>query len=94
MMEKIKDTLIKIVIVGLIVIVTLLAVWPKFNNALNAIDEGVIVDKYPERYNGHVTWMITIEGHKDGEDETVQYSFPVPESEYVEYKINDYYKKH
>lgn len=78
-------------------------------NAHNAISEGTIIDKdynaaqtyteyhffdgktIPQAKYIPARYVFTIKGNKNGE--TVEYTFVVSESEYVKYKVGDYYKK-
>lgn len=92
-----KVTKLEFVIFCLCIVVIIVALASYIANAVNKIDEGIVVDKdynaacslsgtyYPEEY------ILTIEGEKNGT--TVQYKFEVPETEYVYYDIGDYYSR-
>lgn len=78
-------------------------------NAANKINEGIVVDKnYCAEYVTYTysssgdnkimiphtepeSYSLTIQGEKNGK--TVEYSFNVPEQEYFQYNIGDYYRK-
>ena len=96
-MKKKGVTVIEIIVAATIVIVLILIVGGALLNEKNKISEGTVVDRiYEAGYmtdNGyrHPKCKLTIEGEKNGK--TVQYTFEVPESEYVQYQIGDHYPK-
>lgn len=94
-MKKAKLSGIEIFVIVAIIITTLLVLvsaGEAINNSMNAISEGTVIDKYPERTEkGGIIWTLRIEGYKG--DKKVEYYFPVPESEYTSYKVGDHYPK-
>lgn len=93
-------------IIGIIVVVVLVVTLiGAISNEKNKISHGVVIDrsytapftsytysgdvKVPEYHAARFT--LTIRGEKNGK--TVEYSFSVPESEYVQYQIGDNYPK-
>ena len=96
-MKKKGVTVIEIIVAVTIVIVLVAIIGGALLNEKNKISEGTVVDRiYEAGYmtdNGyrHPKCKLTIEGEKNGK--TVQYTFEVPESEYVQYQIGDHYPK-
>lgn len=96
-MKKKGITVIEIIVVAVIVIVLVAIIGGALLNEKNKISEGTVVDRiYEAGYmtdNGyrHPKCKLTIEGEKNGK--TVQYTFEVPESEYVMYNVGDHYPK-
>lgn len=87
-MKKYKGlTLIELIVVIAIIGVIGIIVTPTIINESNKISQGTVVSKSytPESF------AITIEGEKDGK--IVEYTFNVPESEYVMYNVGDWYLK-
>ena len=89
-------------IVAAIVAVAIVCIVSAVKNEKNRITEGEVIDKtFRAAYsttneNGNVVYhpaqyWLEIEGWKDGE--MVQYSFKVPEAEYIQYQIGDWYGK-
>lgn len=96
--EEIVSGGIVTVVVSLLIALVVSAVM----NESNRINEGEVIDKwynaaYTTTTQGGGIWYhpeeywLEIEGQKNGE--TVQYRFKVPEVEYVEYQIGDWYGK-
>ena len=96
-MKKKGLTVIEIIIAAVIVIVLVAIIGGALLNEKNKISEGTVVDRiYEAGYmtdNGyrHPKCKLTIEGEKNGK--LVQYTFEVPESEYVQYQVGDHYPK-
>ena len=97
-MKKYKGfTLIELTVVLVIIGVLYLIVATSIRNESNKISQGTVVSKdyTPARASsGRYTaesFTITIEGEKDGK--IVEYTFAVPESEYVMYNVGDWYPK-
>ena len=102
-MKYMKDHIIGFT---LILIVTIIAVFTTIAVCVNEshrISEGIVVDRYYR--SGYSTaptqnqpsvyhppkYTLTISGMKD--DKYVEYTFEVPEAEYVKYNIGDHYPK-
>ena len=107
MLKWLKDNIVE-VILGLVlgsVVATMLGVVTAavISNENNKISEGIVVDRHytagyttigtnnsqPVYHSSRCT--LTISGTKNGEE--VEYTFEVPESEYVLYNIGDHYPK-
>lgn len=97
-MKKFKGfTLIELIVVLVIVGVLCTIVTLAIKNECNKISQGTVVSKdyAPARASSKSytseSFAITIEGEKDGK--IVEYTFDVPESEYVMYNVGDWYPK-
>ena len=63
-------------------------------NAMNEIDEGVIVGRHCDTpMYGSTQYIFTIKGHKDRKEELVRYSIAGPKDTYFKYKEGDHYPK-
>ena len=97
--NKFRDNIVPIVIIIVIILILFFILWGVIVNELNKISEGTVVDKsYSSPYtstNDGVTkyhaasCKLTISGEKNGR--YVEYTFEVPEAEYVMYNIGDHY---
>ena len=98
-----RDNLMEIIVVLVIISVLGVIVFACLKNESNRISEGTVVDKNytsawtsagsensPPRYHP-AECTLTISGEKNGE--YVEYTFDVPESEYVMYNVGDHYPK-
>lgn len=97
-MKKFKGfTLIELIVVMVIVGVLCVICYSAIENESNKISQGTVVSKdyTPARTSSKSyiseSFTITIEGEKDGK--VVEYTFNVPESEYVMYNVGDWYPK-
>ena len=102
-LDWIVDNIIDVIIGIVIVIILAVCLVSCIINYNNKITTGIVVDKdysaahTSVRYyddKAHTVYVperctLTIEGEKEGK--IVQYTFEVPESEYVQYKIGDNY---
>lgn len=98
-----RDNFIEIIVALVIVSVLGVIVFVCLKNESNRISEGTVVYKdytsawtsagtenSPARYHP-AKCTLTISGEKNGE--YVEYTFDVPESEYVMYNVGDHYPK-
>lgn len=98
-----RDNFIEIIVALVIVAVLGVIVFACLKNESNRISEGTIVHKEytnawtsygsensPPRYHP-AECSLTISGEKNGK--YVEYTFDVPESEYVMYNVGDHYPK-
>lgn len=97
-MKKFKGfTLIELIVVMAIISILGVIVTLAIRNESNKISQGTVVSKdyTPARASSKSytpeSFTITIEGEKDGK--VVEYTFNVPESEYVMYDVGDWYPK-
>lgn len=95
-MKKFKGfTLIELIVVLVIIGVLCLICYSAIKNESNKISQGTVVSKSMSSPNPNPcikpSFTITIEGEKDGK--SVEYTFNVPESEYVMYNVGDWYPK-
>lgn len=97
-MKKYKGfTLIELIVAMMIIGVLCAIVIVAIRNESNKISQGTVVSKdyTPARASSKSyiseSFTITIEGEKDGK--VVEYTFNVPESEYMMYSIGDWYPK-
>lgn len=97
-MKKFKGfTLIELIVVMVIIGVLCVICSLAIKNKSNKISQGTVVSKdyAPARASSKSyipeSFTITIEGEKDGK--VVEYTFAVPESEYVMYNVGDWYPK-
>lgn len=97
-MKKYKGlTLIELIVVIAIIGVLCLICSLAITNERNKISQGTVVSKdyTPARASSKSytaeSFTITIEGEKDGK--VVEYTFNVPESEYMMYNVGDWYPK-
>lgn len=107
MLKWLKANIVEVILALVLgsVVATMLGVATVLviSNENNKISEGIVVDRY---YRSGYTTMgtnnsqpvyhssrctLTIRGTKNGEE--VEYTFEVPESEYVLYNIGDHYPK-
>lgn len=97
--NKFKDNIAPIVLTAIIILILFLILWGAIANELNKISEGTVVDKsYSAPYTSTsdgvskyhaASCKLTISGEKNGK--YVEYTFEVPEAEYVMYNIGDHY---
>lgn len=97
--NKFKDNIAPIVLMTIIILILFLILWGAIANELNKISEGTVVDKtYSAPYTSTsdgvskyhaASCTLTISGEKNGK--YVEYTFEVPEAEYVMYNIGDHY---
>lgn len=103
------DVIIGVIALFALIVVTLVIVSAGASNAMNRINEGVVIDK--QYYSSYTTTnRTTVDGKTvitpryvpekyyftiEGEKngEVVQYSFKVTAEEYNDYHIGDYYRK-
>ena len=97
-MKKFKGfTLIELIVVMVIISVLCVICSLTIKNKSNKISSGTVVSKdySPARRSSKSyipeSFTITIEGEKDGK--IVEYTFNVPESEYIMYNVGDWYPK-
>ena len=98
------ESVVPFVVIVLVILVGAFTVWAILANERNRISEGTVVHK--EYTNGYTTGgmnandparyhppscSLTIAGEKNGK--YVEYTFDVPESEYVMYSVGDHYPK-
>lgn len=98
------ESIAPVLIIILVVLVGVITVWACLANERNRISEGTVVHK--EYTNGYTSGgmnandparyhppscSLTIAGEKNGK--YVEYTFDVPESEYVMYSVGDHYPK-
>lgn len=104
----VSDVIIGLVLLTFVAVL-IYAIVIAVKNAASKIDEGLVVDKnYRASYISYTytevgdtqimiphtvpeSYSLTIQGKKNSE--TVEYSFNVPEQEYLWYAIGDYYPK-
>lgn len=88
-----KELIVVIAIIGVLCLTLTIVI----KNECNKISQGTVVSKdyAPARASSKSytseSFAITIEGEKDGK--IVEYTFDVPESEYVMYNVGDWYPK-
>lgn len=95
MLKWLKDN-IEVILAVLVlgsVVATMLGVVTAavISNENNKISEGIVVDRHYTAGYHSSRCTLTIRGTKNGEE--VEYTFEVPESEYVLYNIGDHYPK-
>ena len=97
------ENAIPFIVLALVILVGAITVWAILANERNRISEGTVVhkeytngystggyDNQPARYHPP-SCSLTIAGEKNGK--YVEYTFDVPESEYVMYSVGDHYPK-
>lgn len=101
--NRFRDNALTIIVAVVITAVLVVILGCYFANLKNKISEGTVVDKSytagwtssgtgdtPSRYHPP-RCELTISGEKNGE--YVEYTFDVPEAEYVMYNVGDHYPK-
>lgn len=103
MVNWIKDHIVESIVLMIIVVIMVFIIIAACVNESHKISEGTVVDRHYTA--GHMTpatkdrpavyhspkYTLTISGMKDGKE--VEYTFDVPEAEYVKYNIGDHYPK-
>ena len=103
MVNWIKDHIVEFIVLLIITVIMVFIIIAACVNESHRISEGTVVDRhYTAGYTTVGTndkspvyhppeYTLTISGMKDGEE--VEYTFDVPEVEYVKYNIGDHYPK-
>jgi nitrogen fixation protein FixH len=99
MINWIKDHILESILLLIATVITVFIIIAVCVNESHRISEGTVVDHHYT--SGYATgkplvyhppkYTLTISGMKDGEE--VEYTFEVPEGEYVKYNIGDHYPK-
>lgn len=103
MVNWIKDHIFDLIMLMITAVIMVFIIIAACVNESHKISEGTVVDRhYTAGYTSAATkdrpvvyhpprYTLTISGTKDGEE--VEYTFEVPEAEYVKYNIGDHYPK-
>ncbi len=103
MVNWIKDHIVEFIVLMIITVIMVFIIIAACVNESHKISEGTVVSRhYTAGYTTVGTkdkppvyhppkYTLTIRGMKDGEE--VEYTFDVPEAEYVKYNIGDHYPK-